>query len=385
MRVLYVSYPLSDRQAPHQSMGALWLARNGIEVTLLAWGGDAGAPSWLPEYPSLRYRAIPKNGWLSAFAFLLAVVRETWRVKPDCVYVQGAQHTPFALWLGVVSGGATVVYHTQDYLGPGQHRLYEAAERMFARHADAVICNEPNRARFLASSYGLREMPRVIRTALPTWWPVAKRDPGRRARLLAEAHVDGFGDGARLVAVGGAYDPGRMSKQLVEAFATLPANYALVFTSTPPGSPGRRLAEAQLASIGLARRVAFLGALDYAELLAVYAACDIGILLYPNTGIGHYYQAPGRLTEYLRCGLPVVASRFPGLELLVRTHEIGATADPYDAGSIAAAIRAVGDREDADMERQRRRMIAVGESELAYDVDASSVYPGILPRMLPCR
>lgn len=374
VRVLYISYPISDKQAPHQSMAAVWLARAGFDVVLLAWGNEAPSDRWLSEHPRLAYRAVPKRRIFSAFAFLAAAFAAMRRFRPDVVYVQGAQNAPFGLWLRLAHRKARVVYHTQDYLGPGQHRFYEACEAMLARRADEVICNERNRARFMASSYRLRNVPRVLPTALPTWWPVPSRDPRRRADLVSRAGLEAIGGRVRLIAAGGPYAVDRMSRELVDAFATLPEHYALVFTSMGPDQPARRQLEAQLQSSSVSRRVVLLGALEYPDLLASYAACDIGILLYPDTGIGHYYQCPGRLTEYLRCGLPVVTSNFPGFELLVCQHGIGKTADPYDPRSIALALRSLGEVSEQDREATRERLISLGSTDLAYDRPAEGVF-----------
>ncbi len=299
-----------------------------------------------------------------------------WREKPDFVYIQGAQHTPFVIWLPWVKGKSRLIYHTQDYLGPGQHWFYEWCERYFARHADCVICNEPNRARFMASSYKLKQMPEVIRTALPSWWPVPARDQVYRRSLLEQA---GLGDieQPRLIVAGGAYRQDRMSPELVQAFCQLPSNYALVFNYMPVGSTSQLACKEHLAQLGIHDRVLFLDSLPYAELLKLYAACDIGILLYPNNGIGHFYQAPGRLTEYLRCGIPVVASDFPGLELLVMKYNLGSVANPYNPEAIAKAIDHIGRLSDAELDEIRLRLISLATTEFAYEHQAEAVFSRI--------
>ena len=380
-RILYFSYPFHDDGAPHQSMAALWLARHGCEVDIVAWGNHE-IPSWLRDYPTIRYRLVRKTGLRSAIKLLFLLLFAIRHAKPSLVYVQGAQQTPFLLWLPWLKGSARILYHTQDYVGPGQHWFYETCERFFARRADWVISNEPNRARFLASSYRLRCMPEVIRTALPRWWSVPDRDEEYRQSLLARAGL-GNTSQPRLVVAGGAYRADRMSPELLEAFALLPGNYAIVFNSwMDPGSPSRRACEEHMARLGLRERVIFLGVLPFADLLKLYAACDIGILLYPNSGVGHFYQAPGRMTEYLRCGLPIVTSNFPGLELLTLKYELGAVANPYEPIEIAAAIRSIGDRLDIEMSGWSSRLTGVAMTELVYDQDAMKVFSRIIGQ--PC-
>jgi glycosyltransferase involved in cell wall biosynthesis len=314
---------------------------------------------------------------MSAARFLFGVIREVLAARPDCLYIQGAQQAPFVLWLLCASFKGKVIYHTQDYVGPRQNWFYEICEKLFARHADWVISNEPNRARFMASSYGLMRMPEVIRTALPSWWPVPGRDEEYRLEILRSA---GLTDDTRLrlIATGGAYRDDRMSQQLVEALVDLPTEYIVVFTCCPPGSSSRLLCEECIERHGLQGRVIYWDAPGYAELLMLFSVCDMGILLYPNNGIGHFYQSPGRLTEYLRCGLPIVTSQFPGLELLVLKYRIGEVADPYNSKEVAAAIRRIGDVPESEAALRRQELRELAESEFVYEVQSVPVFEKML-------
>jgi glycosyltransferase involved in cell wall biosynthesis len=367
---------MNDQTAPHYAMSALVLAREGHLITFMAWGNAAPGKLLDTHGVGIEYQVYPKRGWLSALRFLAGVLRTVLSTRPDLVYVQGAQQTPFVLWLLCMVRRCQLIYHTQDYVGPGQHWFYEFCERVFARHADWVISNEPNRARFLASSYRLKQMPEVIRTALPLWWPVPERDESYRQEVL---QMTGLASVERLclIAAGGAYRDDRMSPQLVEALVDLPANHVVVFTEGQPGSISRRLCEEHCRRLNLEGRVVFWKADEYVEMLRLLSVCDLGILLYPNSGIGHFYQCPGRLTEYLRCGLPIVTSQFPGLELLVMKYGIGELADPYSAASIATAIRKVSDISEVNVALRRQKMRDVAQTDLAYETQARPVFDKI--------
>jgi len=100
------------------------------------------------------------------------------------------------------------------------------------------------------------------------------------------------------------------------------------------------------------------------------SASDVGILLYPDDGIGSFYQAPGRLSEYLRCGIPIIASNFPGLELLVIKYDLGRVCEPTSPASIADAIRTVCEVGSSAASRRRERIRHLAERHFVYDLHA---------------
>lgn len=375
MNILYISYPVTDDAAPHQSMAAFTLAKMGQHIDYMGWG-DQRRPNWLDDFTNIKYHIVLKKGIKSALSFSISIFTYIFTRKPNLIYIQGAQQTPFVLWL-IIYRNIPVVYHTQDYLGPGQHFFYELCEKLIARRADYVISNEPNRARFMASSYRLNNFPEVIRTSLPQWWAVPERSKELRNKLLKQS---GLNDSSspRLIVAGGGYDEGRMSPELLNAFSQLPMNYALIFTGMKEGSAAFKACKNHMQKHNITERVIFLERLSYSELLKIYAACDIGILLYPNNGVGHYYQAPGRLTEYLRCGLSIVTSNFPGLELLFLKHGLGAVADPYSPESIKKSIQSVGNVTEDELVMNRNRLIHKSYNELHYDKQAVPILSKIV-------
>jgi glycosyltransferase involved in cell wall biosynthesis len=78
--------------------------------------------------------------------------------------------------------------------------------------------------------------------------------------------------------------------------------------------------------------------MSFQEMLTYSVNADAGILLYKNSDLGNFFQAPGRLTEYLGCGLPVLASNFTGLENLILKYDVGICVNAEDARAVTQAI-----------------------------------------------
>ena len=340
-------------------MAATYLIKAGYSLDFFCWGSGEPLPGLQPE----RYHEIKKKGAYSAFNLLVLLIRKLlFSNKYDIVYVQGAQQTPFLFWLPLLKKRYRIIYHTQDFLEPGRHLFYEFFERRFVQQAWRVICNEANRARFMKSYYRLKNMPDVIQTALPKDWPRPSRDETLRRKLLASSKIDMHE--ARLVAVGGGYSSVRCSERLIEAMTLLPKNYRFIFTGL--SDEGREALQKQQ----VVDRAIILERLDFQKLLDHYAVCDVGLLLYSNDGIGNYYQAPGRLTEYMSAGIPFVASNFPNFELLSLKYGLGKVCDSEDPESIAKSIQDICEVSVNERDRNREKLWTLAETVFSYEEQA---------------
>jgi glycosyltransferase involved in cell wall biosynthesis len=346
-------------------MAAFWAARSGFDLTVLSQGAYSNRTIASP-LAELHVQGVAPDG----IRFQIGLIARLLNCRlgsRDCIfYVHGHVCTP-AAWITLAGlDSRRIIYHTQDYLEPGRHRHWEFFERRFARRAGEVISNEPNRARFMMSHYGLKNFPTVVPTLLPKGWPRPERSDATRDKLLRL-----FGpckiDAPVLIMHQGSFAPLRCGESLVRALALLPQNYLLVFTGMPADSEATRRLRVFAGSLGVAQRVTALDRLAFETMQQHSAACDLGLLLYPNDGIGNFYQAPGRLTEYLSCGLPVVTSNFPGLELLVLKHQLGTVADPQSPESISAAIRLIGDQGANNLRAWRQKLRELSLNELCYD------------------
>jgi glycosyltransferase involved in cell wall biosynthesis len=162
----------------------------------------------------------------------------------------------------------------------------------------------------------------------------------------------------------------RCGEALVRALGALPQHFLLVFTGMAEGSPAVRDLRTVAMDAGVNKRIIALDRLSFDEIQRYTAACDVGILLYPNDGVGNFYQAPGRLTQYLACGLPVLASDFPALELLVLKHELGAVCDPTCPDAIARGLSALLEIPPEQRHNRAARLRTLAANDLCYDLFA---------------
>jgi glycosyltransferase involved in cell wall biosynthesis len=92
--------------------------------------------------------------------------------------------------------------------------------------------------------------------------------------------------------------------------------------------------EGQARQAGLGQRVRFLGRVEQAELPAHYALADLTVL--PSTTMGEAFGLV--LLESMACATPVVASRLPGMRVVVQDGVDGRLAAPGDAADLARQI-----------------------------------------------
>lgn len=371
--IIFVGSGDPSGRAPHHAMAALYLERKYNNIHYLSFGDP------------LRDQVKTAFGRLSATFIrghgIFGHLRLTWKLfqmrlnadSDTMFYVYGSVNAPAAVFALFGYPPNRIVYHTQDYLELGRHPHWQFFERRIARKAGRVISNEPNRARFMASSYQLKNVPTVVRTYLPRDWPIpAFEDDFRQTLLNRFAVDDACKASGKIIMAGSNFSSVRCSEELMKALQLLSDNHLLVFTRMKKGSAQYRECKGLGEKLGVVDRVLLLDDMSYGDLLKYIAVCDVGMLVYPADGIGNYYQAPGRLTEYLRTGLPVVMSDCPGFKLLDTLYDIGAVCDSTSPEELAQTILKLTESGELDSDR-RLRLRKLAETEFIYEIDAPKI------------
>ena len=324
---------LADGTAnPFPELGLRALARDGWDITFAAQNAATSVMARALDYPCRRYEIELARS--SRWKHELSVQRwlqEARFGRYDVIYLLSqALSIRAAFGLAGPLFGKRLVYHTFDFYDPVAHPCYSRFERHVARRAAAHLNGEFHRAYFCRSAYRLRCPVCIVPPNLPSDWPIPPRSEEIRKRLGAR------GSGDVLLMLIGGRSPVRATDQVLAALASLPQRFRLAMTAEP--SPEL---EQILTRLGVAGRVTCLGRLDYLDLFRYISSSDIGVMLHVNSDFGNFFQGPGRLTEYLACGLPVLASHFTGLQLLMSRHGVGVTVDPGSPGSIASGLLAL--------------------------------------------
>ncbi len=328
-RLLYVTRNPLDH-APYAEMTLPALARAGWEIHKAAPEVDRSILNQLFPYPHTKIDLPPTHQSLKHEAALAKLMLSARFRDMDVLYIHG----PSICWRAGIAlagplGRFRLVYHNPDFYDPLQHPLYAYLEGRICRKSHLHINNEYHRGYITATFYQSRSIGVVSPPNLSKAWPIPARDPALRDRLTG-GQQDAF-----VLIVHGGYSPLRMTQQLFEAIALLDKRYRLVMT----GGGGRPDAvDQKLIDLGIQDRVVRIGKPDFQDLLAHTVNCDAGILLYESS-LGNFFTAPGRLTEYLSCGLPVLGSAYTGLERVVYGFKIGTCADGYDPKDLAEAIK----------------------------------------------
>jgi glycosyltransferase involved in cell wall biosynthesis len=162
----------------------------------------------------------------------------------------------------------------------------------------------------------------------------------------------------RLLAVGRAVEKKGLDV-LLEALAKLPAELHWSLTHIGGGEELKKLMR-RAKALGLAGRVAWIGAQDQKVVLAAYRDADLFVLPCRVAGNGDRDGLPNVLIEAQSQGLACISTAVSGVPELIRNGQTGVLVSPDNPAALAAAVDrlirdpAVRDRLGAAGERQVR-------------------------------
>lgn len=200
--------------------------------------------------------------------------------------------------------------------GSAQHRQAVALEKGVFEGAEAVIVTTPKIRDQVLSVYDVfRERIHVIPNYVETehFAPLERKNNDR-------LHIGFLG---RL-------DTEKDPRLFLEAVKDLDAQIEII-------GDGPMRAEMEAAAQGSRADVRFLGNMPHHELPTILNGWDIFLMT------SHYEGHPKALIEAMSCGLPVVASRVPGIQELINEGDDGLLVEPEAHAFRQAIQRLMGD------------------------------------------
>ena len=132
----------------------------------------------------------------------------------------------------------------------------------------------------------------------------------------------------------GAVNMGRGIEQVIEAMQYVNDAFFAIIGDGDIYDDAKKL----VSQLYLKGKVFFLGKVPFNELAANTKKAYIGISLEQNIGLNYYYALPNKLFDYIRANLPVLASRLPEIENIVKTYNIGCFIENHNPKHIAEKI-----------------------------------------------
>lgn len=332
---------------PYLMDTAKLLAHEGWEVGVLALR-DAPLPEYDFRDKNIQTYRFPLNiegGSLkqkikrvTSYIFWAA---RTARKRRYSVYMGFDQNGLFAASLASLRlRGAPVIYYSPELHFSGDltsvtDRLKKSLERLFSRRSEAVITQDRRRADVLIKDNGLK----VDRVYIVPNAPLAAQGySGRKdylSRLLSQC---GIGNDRIIVLLMGTLADWTMAKEIVRSVEGWPPECVLVVHGW--GEKGYVEELRRLAGEQNPRRVLIsTNVLDYDDMEGLTAAADIGLALYRG-GTTNIYEmgSSGKLYGYMKAGIPVITSDFPGLREVVEKNKAGICIDSTRRENIVKAV-----------------------------------------------
>ena len=140
---------------------------------------------------------------------------------------------------------------------------------------------------------------------------------------------------SRKVIYQGSLNMGRGLAPSIQAMQHLPG-YQLIIVGQ--GDTLTHL-KALVKTLNLEKQVIFKGAVPFEELEKFNGDAMAGLCLLENKGLNYYHSLPNRIFDYMQRGIPVIASNFPDIRSVVKTHATGVLIDDLRPQTIAEAIQ----------------------------------------------
>jgi len=215
-----------------------------------------------------------------------------------------------------------------------QRQWFRREETLIGRAAAVIITTESRAARLREWYPGVD--PVVVMNC-------QDGDPTPRTTALRDRL--GLGPDRRILLYQGLMHADRGIFVALDALVRLP--HEVVFVAIGAGGDAPRFART-VAHRGLSDRAFHVPEVPHEELAPLTASADLGLSLIQNTSESYYLSAPNKLFEFMRAGLPIVASDFPEVRRILELGDVGEAVDPASPAGVATAV----ERLEADPARR---------------------------------
>lgn len=272
---------------------------------------------------------------LQIVEWTIRILCRYWRHPPSVVHARTVSVLPLGVAMKILRG-TRLVYdvheletETMGCTGTRQ-RMTRWLEGRLIKQADAVVVVNESIAAWYRDTYGLKNVDFV-------------RNIPDYSHVDAQRPPDPFpftGDGISFL-YQGLVDPGRGIETLLDVFRSSPRDRHLVILGN--GS----LASDVMQAAREHENIHYLPEVRLDELPSITSRAHVGLALIEPRCLSYYLSLPNKLFEYVKCGIPVLASPMPEMARIIEAHNCGWIA-PVDVTTVRETIMSIS-RDDVHL------------------------------------
>jgi glycosyltransferase involved in cell wall biosynthesis len=242
------------------------------------------------------------------------------------IYHANDLDTLLANYLAAKIRGKKLIYDSHEYFlgvpeiqGRAAKKVWSAIERFIFPKLDIVFTVNQSIAKLYEEDYNKKL--KIVRNL-----PIKQKVEKIKNRTDLNMPVD-----KKIVILQGAgINVDRGSEELLEAIA-LSNNYVLYIVGT--GEVINDLKQ-RATKEDLKEKIVFVGRVPYKEMMQYTLNSDVGVTLDKGTNINYRFSLPNKVFDYMKAGVPVLASNLKEVANIVDTYKVGLVIDNHKPQTI---------------------------------------------------
>ncbi len=122
-----------------------------------------------------------------------------------------------------------------------------------------------------------------------------------------------------------------------------------------------KLLQQKVLEQNLSEKVILIDKIPKTQLLHYTYNADLGISIDKNTNLNYYYSLPNKIFDYLQSGVPILTSKLPEIETIIKKYNIGDFIDDHQPANIALKINQLFSSNKLLMEYKQNTRVAAKE------------------------
>lgn len=263
-----------------------------------------GISNYLPDHKIFKL--------IKYIEFSLSVIFKLLFKKVDIVNCHSLMVLPIGVLIKFFKG-SKLIYdaHELETERIGLHGLAQKVSKFFERKLikfiDRIIVVSPSIAEWYKQAYNLDTIYTI------------KNVPNKREEITSDILRKKFNlvEEDVLFIYQGLFGTGRGIDIYLNVFAKSSPNHHIVLM-------GYGDLEDKIKSLALKHKnIHFHPAVKPSEIIDYTCSADIGLCLFENHCLSHYYALPNKLFEYIMAGVPPIISDFPDMNDIISRHDCG--------------------------------------------------------------